>query len=178
MNNSQIRFLSRLRGVLAIIECNAKEHRKIWEEEKKRCERENEEFVMNRFLLGRSTLIGNIAQKTGIYLKENFEGLGFGKNGVLLKKIIEDVYTTIDKENAKNKNCAVCDIDKMKKEEHLPVGFIDSWVCTWFAYKYMINELKKTIERYNIDLSAMDIAINQYNKFFMKEILVLDEEEI
>ncbi len=47
MNNSQIRFLSRLRGVLAIIECNAKEHRKIWEEEKKRCELKNLKLLKN-----------------------------------------------------------------------------------------------------------------------------------
>ncbi len=175
MNNSQKRFVLRLMGALAIIEHNAKKHRKLWEQERERCKKDNEEFVMDRFLLGRSTLIGNIANKTGTYLEETCEGLSLEKNGSVINKALDDIYATVQKENIKNKNSAVCDIEKMKKEEHLPVGFIDSWICIWFSYKYIVNELKKTLERHGIDLSAMEIAIEQYNKFFMRDILVIRE---
>lgn len=173
MNNSEKRFVLRLMGAFAVIQHNAKKHREAWEIERNRCKKENEEFIMDKFLLGRSTFIANQMQKFGNYLDETCEGLV--KDDAIINKVLDSIYETISKENNKNKGKAVCDINKMKKEEHLPIGFIDSWICVWFAFKYIVAELKKTVDKHNIDLSAVETAINQYNKFFTKEILVIEE---
>lgn len=174
MNNSEKRFVLRLMAALAVIQHNAKRHRKAWDTEKERCLKEKEEFIMDKFLLGRSTYIANQTQKLGDFLDEKCRNEGLKKEETIIDKVIDSIYETIIKENTKNKGKVVCDIDKMKKEEHLPKNFIDSWICVVFGYKYIANELTKTVEKHGLDLKSIETAINQYNKFFEKEILVIE----
>ncbi len=174
MNNSEKRFVLRLMSALAVIQHNANVHRDCWEQERKRCNKDNEEFVMDKFLLGRSTLIRNQVQKLGEQLDKQCSG-ELEINRSIMSKTIDSIYDTITKENSKNQGTVAIDVEQYKQDNNLPKLFIDSWLCVYFGFKYILNELSKTVEKYNVDLSAVEVAINQYNKFFEKEILVVNQ---
>ena len=99
----------------------------------------------------------------------------FDLRNPLVDRVVKDIYDTIDIENSKCKNSPICFVDDYKKDKSLPTGMIDSFFATNYAYRYIKNNLQKTLDKYNVNLSKIDTAFNKYESFFKKEILVIYE---
>lgn len=168
------RYLYRLLSALFIIMENTKKQKGAWDLEKERCLKDKEEYVADKYTISRIMFIHNRVEEIFTKLLVDYNII-FDLRNPLVDSVVRDIYDTIDVENSKNKNSPTCFVDDYKEDKSLPVGMIDSFFSTSFSYRYIKNNLQKTLDKYKINLDKIDTAFNKYESFFKKEILVIYE---
>lgn len=168
------RYLYRLLTALFIIMENTLKQKKSWDLEKERCIKTKEEYIVNKYTISRIMFIHNRVEEIFAKLLNDYQ-IVFDLKNPLVDRVVQNIYDTIAVENSKCKNSPVCFIDDYKEDKNIPEGMIDSFFATNYAYRYIKNNLQKSLDKYNINLNKIDIAFNKYEDFFKKEILVIYE---
>lgn len=175
LNNCQKRNVLRTAATMYVLFEKLKDHREKYEEERKRCEKEKEYCKFDSYSLGRLTFCRNEVDKMTQKVKEIFKDIDFGgENKKEINIVIDKMYLELNKYLFKKDKIA-----KAYKEElastSLPKYFVDSWLSALVAFKFLKNKYTKTLVDYGFDINPLEKAINQYEKYFLKEILVIGE---
>lgn len=168
------RYLFRLLAAMFIVMENTMKQKKSWDLEKERCIKAKEEYIVDKYTVSRIMFIHNRVEEIFAKLLNDYQ-IVFDLRNPLVDRVVNDIYDTIDVENSKCKDSPICFVDDYKKDKSLPAGMIDSFFATNYAYRYIKNNLQKTLDKYNVNLNKIDTAFNKYESFFKKEILVIYE---
>lgn len=174
MDNSQKRHVIRTMTAICLMKKNVTEHRNTYEEEKERCKKENEDYIVDKYIVGRLTYIKNELSKVIDIFCYKFKDIDFmAENEKNINIVINRIYDEIAVENARSSGCQTLDINEEKKSPYLPKNFVDYWVAAWFSYRYLKNNFQKTLDRYGVDFKKIDNAMNKYEDYFIKDIMAI-----
>ena len=166
LNNCKKRHIVRTLCALSIVQVNLKKHRNCYEDERKRCKKEKEECVFNSYILGQLTRSFTEAQAMVQKLLKDFENVEFKERNKDTASIINGIYEVLnrDKEHLKSykEEC---------KSPSLPAGFVDSWLTSYYSFKYLLKNYMQTLVRCNLDVEKLKRSMDKYHDFFIKEIV-------
>ena len=94
-------------------------------------------------------------------------------------KLIKEIYDYSKIINNKNKTNDTCYYDFTKEKNLLPDGLLDATISCSYIMNYIVNKLKLTIQRENIneDIEFIFSSIKEY-MFFTENELILEKYKI
>lgn len=175
MDSCKKRHLMRTVIGLSLLDSATKEHRKCWDWEKRRCKKENEEFVMDSYLIGRVTHAGNLARGFAEEIVNKYKDLDMQYDGVKELSIVKArIKDNLEKANCLAKDKRVCDIEEERNSKSLPPGFAYSWAGVWAIFIYLRDNYLKTINDENIKFEKLKKVVYKYHEFFLKDIMAME----
>ena len=173
MDNCKKRHLMRTVIGLYLLKSATHDHRKCWEWEKKRCKKANEDFIMDGYILGRITHIGNLAEGFAKEIVNRHKDLDMQDGNEELKIVRARIMDNLDRANCLAKDKSVCNLEEERYSKSLPPDFVYTWGGAWAIFLYLRDNYMKTLNNEKIRFDKLQKAIYKYHEFFLKDIMAI-----
>lgn len=176
MDKCKQRHILRTVIALYLLQSAAKEHKKCWAWERERCKKENEEFIMDSYLIGRITHAGNLAESFAEAIVKKNGDVDFYENPREIEIVKNRIKDSLERANCLAKDRRVCNVEEERKSKALPPGFVYTWASVWAIFVYLRDTYSKVLNDERVKFSKLRNTVYKYHEFFLKDIMAMGGE--